>query len=62
MAKAKTPSSDDEIVELQIFINPRGRSVVNGTLRAGGEIRTIKHELTDRQKSDIGEFILRALS
>jgi len=57
-----TTLKDVEIVELQLTLNPRGRSVVHGTLLVKGEMRTVKHELGDAAKHSIGQSILTALN
>lgn len=60
--KAPRATSVAEVVELTVFINPRGRSVVHGTMNVDGELRTIKHELSDAQKADVGKCILGVLA
>lgn len=57
---ARTYSS--QLVEATVSLNPRGRSVVHGTLLVGGEMRTFKHELDYEEKSKVTEFILSALA
>lgn len=62
MATKRDPTPvKGEIVELQLTLNPRGRSVVHGTLLVDGEMRTVKHELPDAAKAAIGEAILKAV-
>lgn len=64
MAKTKQPTSAltaGILVECVISINPRGRSVITGTLASNVGIRTFKHDLSDSEKSDIEEFIFKAL-
>lgn len=59
--KGTKHTHDVEIVELQLTLNPRGRSVVHGTMLVDGHMRTIKRELSDSAKQSIGESILKAL-
>lgn len=61
MVKKTEIQDKTRIVELQVQINPRGRSVVHGTLLVDSEMRTIKHELSQSESLRIGEFILNAL-
>jgi len=51
-----------DLIEATVSINPRGRSVVHGTLLVGGEMRTFKHELDHEEKSNVTQFILSALA
>lgn len=60
MAKSTTPSF--EVVEMQVYINSRGRSVMNGTVVVDGEMRTIKIDLYDVDKTSIQESISKVLS
>lgn len=60
MPKTQTPAK--AVVEVQVYLSTRGRSVVNGTLVVDGEMRTIKHDLSDSEKSRIEEVILSVLS
>jgi hypothetical protein len=62
MAGKSTPRSEIEFVELQVFLNSRGRSVVNGTLLVNGEMRTIKHDLAHLAREQIGKVILSVLA
>jgi hypothetical protein len=61
MASKSASQSKTEIVEIQVFLNSRGRSVVNGTLLVDGEMRTVKHDLSFEDRSLIGKVILNAL-
>jgi hypothetical protein len=62
---AKKPESDlpsgTSVIELQVQVNPRGRSVVNGTLLLDGEMRTIKHELSISERSEIERLMISFL-
>lgn len=60
MAKSTTPSF--EVVEMQVYINSRGRSVMNGTVVVDGEMRTVKIDLYDVDKTSIQESISKVLS
>lgn len=61
--RESTPTSSDvEIVELQVYLNSRGRSVVNGTLLVSGHMRTVKHDLSLVSFRNVGEAILKALN
>lgn len=48
------------LIEAQIVINPRGRSVMNGTLAFDGVMETFKHEINERLKAQFIELILSA--
>lgn len=62
MASKTAPKPEKaSIVELQVYLSSRGRSVVHGTVLVGGEMRTVKHELSYNVREDIGVFILDAL-
>lgn len=60
MAKSKqTPSKEGgHVIEATITINPRGRSVVHGTLLISGDVKTFRHELLPSERSDVEELIL----
>jgi hypothetical protein len=62
---AKKPESDlpsgTSVIELQVQVNPRGRSVVNGTLLLDGEMRTIKHELSISERLEIERLMISFL-
>lgn len=45
------------VLEAQVAIIPRGRSVVNATVLEGSEMRTSKHELSDSEKLLFSELI-----
>jgi len=51
--------SHTSIVELQIFLNPRGRSVVNGTLVIDGRTVTLHKEISSDLKEDLEDFVLQ---
>lgn len=40
-----------KIVELQLFISPRGRSVATGSMLIAGRIQSFKHELAHDEKT-----------
>jgi hypothetical protein len=50
-----------KVVEVQVHISSRGRSVVNGTVAFGGDMRTVKRELSDREKSQLESLIVDIL-
>jgi hypothetical protein len=54
---AKT-SPTVKVVEVQIHLSSRGRSVVNGTLTVNNDLRTVRHELSEKEKSSIESLIL----
>jgi hypothetical protein len=62
---AKKPESDlpsgTSVIELQVQVNPRGRSVVNGALLLDGEMRTIKHELSISERLEIERLMISFL-
>jgi len=60
MATKKLPERAQRVslVESVIQINPRGRSVVTGTLVEDGELQPFKHELSDSEKSEFIKLIL----
>lgn len=65
MAKARQPVDADRVVRLveaMVNLQQRGRSVINGTMLVGDEVRTFSHELTDDEKHQFRELIARALS
>lgn len=65
MAKSKQSGLSDEemsLIEGQVAIIPRGRSVVNATVLVGSEVRTAKHELSEAEKLAFGKLILEALA
>jgi hypothetical protein len=63
MAKSKDSTHVSvHIVEAQAHISHRGRSVVNGTLSVDGEMRTVKHDLSEAEKSAIERVIVDILS
>lgn len=49
------------VVEAQVYVTARGRSVVNGTVVVDGEMRTVKHDLDDAAKNRIIEVLMREL-
>jgi hypothetical protein len=58
MATKKT-TPIGEVLEVTIVVNPRGRSVVNGTIvDAGGKFHTVKKELDDAAKSRVTSLVL----
>ncbi len=60
MATKKEPAKAVSLIEAQIVIAPRGRSVMNGTLVYEGVMETFKHELSDSLKAKFVELILSA--
>lgn len=60
----KRPSVADSksvnLIEAQVVINPRGRSVMNGTLLYNGVMETFKHELNPSLREKMIELILSA--
>lgn len=63
---AKSKQIDDariiKLVEAMVSLQSRGRSVINGTMLVGEEIRTFAHELSEDEKSSLRELIARSLS
>jgi hypothetical protein len=59
MAKTKTPSgiSVTEVIEVQLYIPPRGRSTMNGTVVTDGVVRSVKHDLNESEKSAIKDLV-----
>lgn len=47
------------IIEAQVYVVPRGRSVMNGTLLYEGVMRTFKQELDEKAKNVFIEEILK---
>lgn len=64
MAKPKT--ADDtrviQLVEVMVSLQSRGRSVINGTMLIGSEVRVFAHELSDEEKSSLRELIASTLA
>ncbi len=60
MVAKKSTEKSVQLIEAQIIINPRGRSVMNGTLLYDGVMEAFKHELNDSLKAKFIELILSA--
>lgn len=54
--KLPVPLNEVQIVELQVQLNPRGRSVINGTVVVAGEMRTLKIELSSAERLEFEQF------
>jgi hypothetical protein len=61
MATKRTPDQAIALVECVVQINPRGRSVITGTLVSGSTLRSFSHELSADLKKSIEILILSDL-
>jgi hypothetical protein len=50
------------VLEAQVALTQRGRSVVNATVLEGEEVRVSKHELSDSEKQLFAELICGTLA
>jgi hypothetical protein len=51
-----------QIVEFQVHVAPRGRSVLIGTVIEEGKLQSVKHELSHEEKISFMDVVAHALN